>query len=288
MCAATVVAPACATSAGADSVASRSRSVLFSASRPSFASISTLERIGIVLRRSTMRWTWPRALSRAVRSIVTFIAVFRSQNALCAVPRLCRFAGRGPCQGDRGCARARSRIPQKFRLKLPAPRSRSRRLNWPLNRRLYLVTRRVESAPGFPGQSPRSGTQCSAGAASKRRDGSSRASRTLRAGAGTRTSCAPIPRIAPRRARRPSKKSGVRAPRGEAAALDDRPPVLLGLRARRLGPDRHCRPGRLLRQPVAADRPARDPQAPAQYRDSRRWTARCSPIAATPAARRCI
>ena len=50
------------------------------------------------------------------------------------------------------------------------------------------------------------------------------------------TICAPIPRIVPRRReKRPAKKSGVRAPRGEAAAFADRPLGLLELRARRLG-----------------------------------------------------
>src|ERR1700756_2591363 len=38
------------------------------------ASISTLDRIGIVLRRSTTDCTWPRLFSRTARSIVAFIA----------------------------------------------------------------------------------------------------------------------------------------------------------------------------------------------------------------------
>src|SRR5690606_37681627 len=39
------------------------------------ASISTLERIGIVFRRSTTDWTWPRQRSRLARSIVAFIDI---------------------------------------------------------------------------------------------------------------------------------------------------------------------------------------------------------------------
>ena len=37
------------------------------------ASISTFERIGMVLRRSTTDWTWARLLRRVARSIVAFI-----------------------------------------------------------------------------------------------------------------------------------------------------------------------------------------------------------------------
>ncbi len=38
------------------------------------ASSSTLERIGIVFRRSTTDWTWLNPLSSVARSIVAFIS----------------------------------------------------------------------------------------------------------------------------------------------------------------------------------------------------------------------
>ena len=70
----TVVAPACATWAGTLSSTCRSRSVAISRSEPSSrASISTLDRIGMVLRRSTTDWTWPRLFKRVARSIVAFM-----------------------------------------------------------------------------------------------------------------------------------------------------------------------------------------------------------------------
>src|SRR4051794_39804595 len=71
----TVVAPAWVTLAGIVSSTWRSRSVAISRIEPSSrASISTLERIGMVLRRSTTDWTWPRLFRRTARSIVAFIA----------------------------------------------------------------------------------------------------------------------------------------------------------------------------------------------------------------------
>src|SRR5262245_47784269 len=73
MCAGTVVEPPAATSAAMVSVTSRSRSV---ALKPSFdlsALIRTLARMGMVLRRSTTRCTWPSDFSSAARSTVTFI-----------------------------------------------------------------------------------------------------------------------------------------------------------------------------------------------------------------------
>src|SRR3954452_25575875 len=70
----TVVAPACDTVAGTLSSTCRSRSVAISRIDPSSrASISTFERIGMVLRRSTTDWTWPRLFRRTARSIVAFI-----------------------------------------------------------------------------------------------------------------------------------------------------------------------------------------------------------------------
>src|SRR5947209_3530007 len=75
VCAETVVAPGCDTAAGTLSSTCRSRSVAISRMAPSSrASINTLERIGIVLRRSTTDWTWPRLFRRTARSIVAFIA----------------------------------------------------------------------------------------------------------------------------------------------------------------------------------------------------------------------
>src|SRR5438270_5135676 len=55
------------------SVSSRSRSVALKASFERSALTRTLARIGIVLRRSTTRWTWPSDFNRAVRSTVTFM-----------------------------------------------------------------------------------------------------------------------------------------------------------------------------------------------------------------------
>src|SRR5215467_104516 len=73
MWAGTVVAPPWLTSAGMVSVSSRSRSVALKASLERSALTRTLARIGIVLRRSTTRWTWPSDFNRAVRSTVTFM-----------------------------------------------------------------------------------------------------------------------------------------------------------------------------------------------------------------------
>src|SRR5262249_48845587 len=73
MCAGTVVAPGPAASAGMVSIISRSRSVALMASFAFSARIRTFARIGMVLRRSTTRWTWPRHLRSADRSTVTFM-----------------------------------------------------------------------------------------------------------------------------------------------------------------------------------------------------------------------
>src|SRR6266511_5860433 len=73
MCAGTVVAPPGPTSAEIVSVTSTSRSVALKASFDFSALINTLARIGMVLRRSTTRWTWPSDRNRAARSTVTFI-----------------------------------------------------------------------------------------------------------------------------------------------------------------------------------------------------------------------
>src|SRR5215210_6005800 len=71
----TVVAPAWVTLAGTLSSTCRSRSVAISRIEPSSrASIRTFDRIGMVLRRSTTDWTWPRLFKSVARSIVAFIA----------------------------------------------------------------------------------------------------------------------------------------------------------------------------------------------------------------------
>src|SRR3954453_21964489 len=75
MWAGTVVEPAVPTSAGSVSVTSRSGSGALSASRAFSARTSTLPRIGIVLRRSTTRWTWLSDFRSCARSTVTFIAL---------------------------------------------------------------------------------------------------------------------------------------------------------------------------------------------------------------------
>src|SRR5579859_3299371 len=81
MWAGTVVDPPGPTSEAIVSVTSISRSVAFRLSLERSARNSTLARIGMVLRRSTTRWTWPSDLRSSERSTVTFIA------HLSAVPR---------------------------------------------------------------------------------------------------------------------------------------------------------------------------------------------------------
>src|SRR6266566_3136630 len=73
MCAGTVVEPPGPASAEIVSVTSTSRSVALKVSFDFSALINTLARIGMVLRRSTTRWTWPSDFNRASRSTVTFI-----------------------------------------------------------------------------------------------------------------------------------------------------------------------------------------------------------------------
>ena len=73
MCAGTVVDPPGATSAAIVSVTSISRSVAFNESLERSPCKSTLARIGIVLRRSTTRWTCPKDFNNSERSTVTFI-----------------------------------------------------------------------------------------------------------------------------------------------------------------------------------------------------------------------
>src|SRR3974390_396856 len=74
MCAGTVVEPPGVTSAAIVSMTSISRSVAFNESLERSPCKSTLARIGMVLRRSTTRWTWPKDFNNSERSTVTFIA----------------------------------------------------------------------------------------------------------------------------------------------------------------------------------------------------------------------
>src|SRR4029079_862090 len=73
MCAGTVVEPPGETSAAVESVTSRSRSVAFRLNLPRSAFTRTLARIGMVLRRSTTRWTWTSDFKSSARSTVTFM-----------------------------------------------------------------------------------------------------------------------------------------------------------------------------------------------------------------------
>src|ERR1041385_462670 len=73
MWAGTVVEPAGATSAEVDSITSRSRSVALRLSADFSALTRTFARIGIVLRRSTTRCTWPSDFRSSARSTVTFM-----------------------------------------------------------------------------------------------------------------------------------------------------------------------------------------------------------------------
>ena len=131
----TVVAPACSTLAATLSSTCRSRSVAISRSEPSsLASSSTLDRIGMVLRRSTTDWTWPSPFNNVARSIVAF---------MCQLPHLptciahaCRHRysepdglrkwGRGDSGGKPGgvgCDRAGS--PQCHPVRSSSPRDAS-------------------------------------------------------------------------------------------------------------------------------------------------------------------
>src|ERR1044072_7573475 len=133
MCAGTVVDPAGEPSAGMLSITSRSRSVAFRPSLPFSARIRTLARIGIVLRRSTTRCTWPMDLRSAARSTVTFVsAPARSERSRRVAPgRVIRHpmpgiesgAARGFRQGHKGeTARlTHTRGPSKRRWPGPGP-----------------------------------------------------------------------------------------------------------------------------------------------------------------------
>ena len=68
-----VVEPVLEAVASTCSMMARSMSVAARLSRPFCAVIRTLDRMGIVLRRSTTLCTWASAFSRAARSIVSFM-----------------------------------------------------------------------------------------------------------------------------------------------------------------------------------------------------------------------
>src|ERR1700743_293076 len=63
------------------------RSMSFAARliRPFCAVINTLDRIGMVFRRSTTLWTWARAFKSAARSIVSFMVWVAITRAVYAV-----------------------------------------------------------------------------------------------------------------------------------------------------------------------------------------------------------
>ena len=91
----TVVAPAWLTWAGTLSSTCRSRSVAIKRSDPSSrASMSTLDRMGMVLRRSTTDWTWPRLFNRVARSIVAFMPLRPLPQSIATAARLRRALGR--------------------------------------------------------------------------------------------------------------------------------------------------------------------------------------------------
>src|SRR3954470_1548732 len=92
----TVVPPPSAASAVMVSVTSMSRSVALSRKPSPSPRRRTFERIGMVLRRSTTRWTCPSDRRRAARSTVTFIGPNSSLALLGngALQASCAGAGR--------------------------------------------------------------------------------------------------------------------------------------------------------------------------------------------------
>src|SRR5438105_13011917 len=100
MWAGTVVDPPGAARAATGSVISRSRSVALKKSFEGSALIITFARIGIVLRRSTTRWTWPRDFNSAARSTVTFIGGARWETS-CRTPKVTWTGGLRKAGHDR-------------------------------------------------------------------------------------------------------------------------------------------------------------------------------------------
>ena len=96
VCADTVVEPGWSTAAAIVSLICRSRSVAISFNPPSaVASISTLDRIGMVLRRSTTDWTWLSPFNKVARSIVAFMPFPRAAAQFQPLP--VRTGGNSPC-----------------------------------------------------------------------------------------------------------------------------------------------------------------------------------------------
>src|SRR5262249_4018957 len=111
MCAGTVVEPPGPTSAEIVSVTSTSRSVALKVSFDFSALINTLARIGMVLRRSTTRWTWPSDFNSAARSTVTFI--FHSARSRGHAPKRLRKVARA-CVLRKGDGAERRQLPNGF------------------------------------------------------------------------------------------------------------------------------------------------------------------------------
>src|SRR5215831_1798469 len=110
MCAGTVVEPPGPTSAEIVSVTSTSRSVALKVSFDFSALINTLARIGMVLRRSTTRWTWPSDFNSAARSTVTFIfQSARSRGSFEGVRKVARA-----CVFRKGDGAGRRQLPNGF------------------------------------------------------------------------------------------------------------------------------------------------------------------------------
>ncbi len=94
---------------GTSSTTAISMSVAVRRRTPPFASISTLDRMGMVLRRSTTLWAWPKALSRIARSTLNFMPPIPSQkrDAGLSIHADAGKAGRAPVgQGGRRPSRA--------------------------------------------------------------------------------------------------------------------------------------------------------------------------------------
>src|SRR5262249_6825818 len=99
------------TSAEIVSVTSTSRSVALKVSFDFSALINTLARIGMVLRRSTTRWTWPSDFNSAARSTVTFI--FQSARSRGQAPKGVRKVARA-CVFRKGDGAGRRQLPNGF------------------------------------------------------------------------------------------------------------------------------------------------------------------------------
>src|SRR5262249_27470157 len=111
MCAGTGVGPPGPTSAEVVSVTSNLRAVALKVSFDFSALINTLARIGMVLRRSTTRWTWPSDFNSAARSTVTFI--FQSARSRGQAPKGVRKVARA-CVFRKGDGAERRQLTQRI------------------------------------------------------------------------------------------------------------------------------------------------------------------------------